>query len=203
MNITILTDNPDSWIIPYLDKLSYDFKHIFSHEYISDGDIMFILSCEKIVPEEYLRFHKYNIVIHPSKLPHGKGWSPLAWQVLENKDKIPVTLFEASEKVDSGDVYLVDYIYLDGTELNDEIKDKQGKLTIKMMLTFIDNYPMKGVAQSGKESFYKKRTTKDSELNINKTIKDQFNLLRVVDNDKYPAFFYHNGQKYIVKVYKG
>ena len=43
--------------------------------------------------------------------------------------------------------------------------------------------------QKGRPSYFKKRTKKDSEININKNIKSQFNLLRIVDNDNYPAFF--------------
>ena len=39
------------------------------------------------------------------------------------------------------------------------------------------------------------------ELNVSKTIKEQFNLLRVCDNERYPAFFYLNNKKYIIKIY--
>lgn len=31
---------------------------------------------------------------------------------------------------------------------------------------------------------------------------EQFNLLRIADNENYPAFFILNGQKYILKIYK-
>ena len=31
---------------------------------------------------------------------------------------------------------------------------------------------------------------------INKTIKEQFNLLRIVNNQEYPAFFEIDGRKY-------
>ena len=44
-------------------------------------------------------------------------------------------------------------------------------------------------AQVGKSEFYSKRTPKDSELDINKSIKDQFNLLRICNNEQFPAFF--------------
>ena len=70
-------------------------------------------------------------------------------------------------------------------------------------MNFIDNYPnINHFDQNGDESFYPKRTKKDSELNVSKTIKEQFNLLRVCDNEIYPAFFYINEKKYIIKIYK-
>ena len=54
----------------------------------------------------------------------------------------------------------------------------------------------------GKGSFYRKRTPEDSELDIDKTIREQFNLLRAVDNNRYPAFFKLNGQKYTLKIFR-
>ena len=92
---------------------------------------------------------------------------------------------------------------LDGTELNDEIKHKQGLIMMEMMLKYINNYDtMIGKPQEGKSTFYSKRTPKNSELDIDKSISSQFNLLRVVDNERYPAFFYLNDKKYIVKIYE-
>ncbi len=76
-----------------------------------------------------MKFNKHNLVIHESDLPKGKGWSPVTWQVLEGKDVIPITLFEAAKNVDAGDIYLQEFIHLDGSELLEEIKHKQGVYT--------------------------------------------------------------------------
>ena len=209
MKITILTDNPNSWILPYVEDLKkelsqlHDIEHVFKTSDIIGGDIMLVLSCEKLLKIEYLKLHKSNVVVHPSKVPLGKGWSPLAWQVLEGLDNIPVSLFEAVEAVDAGDVYIVDYINLDGHELNDEIKHQQGLLTMKMVKKYIDEFEsMVGVPQSGEETFYPRRRQKENEMDVNKTIAEQFNLLRVVDNERYPAHFYLKGEKYILKIIK-
>ncbi len=209
MKITILTDNPNSWILPYVDDLkkelnqTHSVTHIYSISDISGGDIMLILSCEKILKSEHLRLHKSNVVVHPSKVPLGKGWSPLAWQILEGSNNIPVSLFEAGDAVDAGDVYMLNYINLEGHELNDEIKHQQGLITMKMVNKYIDEFEsMRGIPQRGEETFYPRRSQKENELDIDKTISEQFNLLRVVDNERYPAHFYINGKKYIVKIYK-
>ncbi len=114
-----------------------------------------------------------------------------------------MTLFEAVEKVDAGDIYLQEIMSFNGSELAQEIQEKQGNAVKKLVLEFISQYPnIKGKPQVGEDSFYSKRTSKDSELNIDKTISEQFNLLRVVDNERYPAFFIKDGQKYILKIYK-
>ena len=72
-----------------------------------------------------------------------------------------------------------------------------------MSLSFIENYPDNiDKPQIWEETFYRRRLKSDSELDIHKSIKDQFNLLRIADNEKYPAFFVLNGNKYLLKIYK-
>ena len=209
MKVQILVDNRNSWIIPFAKEITQEITDryntkanlIHEHQDVEEGDVLFLLSCEKIFKK--LHLNKHNLVIHESDLPQGKGWSPVTWQVLEGLHKIPITLFEAQESVDSGMIYYQDEIALDGGELLPEIKDKQGQKTKELILKFLDDYPeIHGREQSGEESFYPRRRPEDSALDVDKTIKEQFNLLRVCDNERYPAFFTMNGKKYVIKIYK-
>lgn len=207
--IAVLTS--DNWFVPYAQKLmnilnaiGYDTNLFLSHDEINrDFEVVFILSYFRIIGNDFLRNHKHNIVIHASDLPNGRGWAPLFWQILEKKNMIPITLFEANENADDGDFYIKDYISLEGHELNDEIRDKQAEKTFELCLKFLNEYDaLVPIKQTGTITYYGKRTPKDSELDINKSIKEQFNLLRIVNNDEYPAFFESNGCRYIVKIYK-
>lgn len=206
MKIAILT-SLNQWFVPFAQKLNQQIKDstlYFQHEEIKElFDVLFILSYHSIIPKKHLK-HKHNIVIHASDLPQGKGWAPLFWQVLENKDTISFSMFEASTGVDDGDIYMKNYLKLTGYELNSEIREKQANFTIDMCLEFLNKYEKYKTPkqQIGDESIYKKRTEKDSELDINRTIKEQFNLLRIVDNDNYPAFFDIDGHKYKLTIEK-
>lgn len=205
--ITILTDET-SWMNKYnvilaqeLQALGHDVKILQSKNELEQGDIAFFLSCFEIVEKHKLKLNKHNLVVHESNLPQGKGWSPMSWQILEGKNIIPVTLFEASEEVDAGDIYNQDEVILKGNELISEWQELLGQKTIEMCISFVQKYnEIKPKKQIGIGSFYPKRTPKDSEVNINKTINEQFNLLRIVDNEKYPAFFEINGCKYKLKI---
>jgi len=205
MKIAILTTK-DEWFEKWAIQLACELKSAiyFHHNNIEGFDILFILGYHSIIPKDILKKNKHNIVIHESNLPQGKGWAPLFWQVLEGKNKITFTMFEAGEGIDDGDIYMKRVLRLRGDELNEELRTLQANLTISMCKEFIENYEKykKPFAQKGKESFYPKRTPKDSKLDINKTIKEQFNLLRIVDNEKYPAYFEINNNKYILKIYK-
>jgi len=205
MKIAILT-SPHQWFMSYVKILNEKIENsklFFSHQEI-DGqyDIVFILGYHKVIEKKYRQQHQHNIVVHESALPRGKGWAPLFWQILEGKNEIVFTMFEASDEVDNGDVYMQKTLHFTGYELNEELRKKQAQLTIEMCLEFINNYEKYKLPQKqiGEESFYPKRTPKDSKLDINKTIKEQFNLLRIVDNKKYPAFFYKDKKKYILKI---
>jgi len=205
MKILILT-SPDQWFIPYAKQLQEELPEselLYDHQEITKAyDIVFILSYHKIIPMEQLKANRHNIVVHASALPQGKGWAPMFWQVLEGKNEIPFTMFEASSGVDDGDIYMQEILHLTGYELNDILRDKQANFIIDMCIKFMNNYENYESAekQTGEESFYSKRSAKDSELDVNKTIKEQFNLLRIVDNDGYPAFFEIDGHKYILKI---
>lgn len=209
MKITILTDNPNSWIMPFVEELKtylrrdHEVKHVFESGQVESGDILFILSCEKLVKSCILKLNKNNIVVHPSDLPKQRGWSPLTWQVLEGKNVIPICLFEAHPIADGGGVYVRDEIKLNGTELNSDMKQKQGEITLKMIKKYLkEKDTLLAIDQIGEPTYCKKITSEDSEIDIDKPIKDQFNRLRVVDNERYPAFFKHKNNKYIIKIYK-
>jgi methionyl-tRNA formyltransferase len=208
MKITIVIDNPKSWINEYIEDFTKELKEhevlvCREHADIPEGDIAVFLSCEKIVKKEIRERNRNNLVVHASDLPKGKGWSPLTWQILEGKNKIPVTLFEAVDKVDAGDIYKKEIMEFEGHELIDEMRKKLAEKTFRMLLDFISKYPdNEGIKQEGSESFYEKRKPEESMINLRDSIENQFNLLRVVDNERYPAFFKYQGKKYIVKIYK-
>ena len=207
MKVQILIDNPSSWMFDFKDELEILLKGeghnvlvIDSHKKISSGDILFLLSCEEKLVDFDLNTH--NLVIHASDLPKGKGWSPLTWQVLSGANSIPVVIFEADHKIDNGPIYNRVLVSLDGTELLDELRLKMFETIKKLIINFIKLYPNnKGIDQKGESTFYKRRTKDDSELDVNEPLKAQFNKLRVVDNDRYPAYFIYKSKKYIIKVY--
>ena len=209
MNISVITDTSNSWFIPFAHSLVKALAPLGQATFFSDtqqltgGDIAFFLSCERIVPAATLALHCNNIVVHASALPQGRGWSPLTWQVLEGKNTIPLTLFEASAQVDTGDIYLLEQLELCGNELLPEMRQRMGETIVAMCLTFAHNYPAilaQARPQTGEASSYPRRRPQDSQLNPEQSIAAQFNLLRVVDNNKYPAFFDWRGRRYVVKI---
>lgn len=210
MKVTILLDTSDSFLHDYVSRLikaledrGCDVVFCDKADNIRSGDLLFLLGCRTILTLECLKLNKHNLVIHPSKLPKGRGSAALVWKILEGENILYLTLFEASEKVDSGIIYYQGKIEFKGHELCDEIRHTQAVKTLELVLKFVDAYPdVKGVEQTGEATYYPWRSPKDSKLDIDRTIRQQFNLLRVVDNKRYPAFFEYKGQKYIIQIHK-
>ena len=178
---------------------------VHDKEYLRPGNFCFYLSYEQIVHTNILSQFRHNLVVHESELPRGKGWSPLTWQILEGKNRIPVTLFEAVEKVDSGVIYAQEWMEFEGHELIDELREAQANVTLKLCKRFVENYPQildEAREQDGEESFYPRRLEAGSELDTMQSIEAQFDLLRVVDNQRYTAFFENLGYRYYLKIEK-
>ncbi|YCM46045.1 UDP-2,4-diacetamido-2,4,6-trideoxy-beta-L-altropyranose hydrolase [Verrucomicrobiaceae bacterium 227] len=196
------------WMKPHIEDFFRDQPEVQIFTKARDlpsGDILLILSCWEILNPKILQKHTHNLVIHESDLPKGKGWSPLTWQVLEGSKSIPITAFEAADQVDAGDIFLQGTIELEGHELIEEIRTVQAQASFALCQKFIEQFPAiitRKTRQSGESTFYERRSPKDSRLDPHKTLQDQFNLLRVVDNESYPAYFEHEGHTYLVKIEK-
>jgi len=212
LKIDILIDNTHSFLNDYIGEIkkilgsfaSYKNIRVFKkHSKIKEGDILFILGCDKILSSNSIKKHKLNLVIHPSKLPKGRGGAALFWEILKGKNSFYLTMFDADEKIDNGKIVLTSKIKLKGNELHDEIRIHQAKSTLGIIKKFLKNYQkIEFKKQIGKPSYYPKRTPKDSEININKSIKENFNLLRICSNENYPAFFKYKKKKFIIKIYE-
>jgi UDP-2,4-diacetamido-2,4,6-trideoxy-beta-L-altropyranose hydrolase len=209
LSISICSDKK-SWFNSYIPFLIYKWTKeghacFWSHDSncLVKGDICFYLSYGKIVEKKILKKFKNNLVVHASELPNGKGWSPLTWQILKGKNTIPFTLIEAEEKVDSGVIYKQRWYKLNGYELLPQLRRLQSKITNELCIWFVNNYPhclLKARKQLGRSTVFNRRYPHDSKLDINLSIKDQFNLLRVVDNKNYPAYFELDGNIYSIKI---
>lgn len=170
---------------------------------VGEGDILFLISCSEIVGADVRARFRHTLVVHASALPQGRGWSPHVWQVLEGSGRVPVTLLEAEDRVDTGAIWAQREIRLEGHELYDEINAKLFEQTLTLMDFAIENAAsVRPRPQEGAPSYYRKRAPEDSRLDPNKTIAEQFELLRVADSERFPCFFDYRGKRYRLSLRK-
>jgi len=212
MFIEVLISDAKHPILKYLyewslerKKSGYKVSIVHHSRDLTGGDFLFLVSCSEIIKERILKKFKHSLVLHASDLPEGKGWSPHVWSILEGKDILTVSLLNAASKVDSGDIWLKSRVTLEGHELFDEINQKLFFAELELMTKAVDNINEITPTSQVKTqvNYYSKRSPGDSRLDPNKTFIQQFNLLRIADEERYPAFFEHLGCKYIVTIRKG
>lgn len=208
MHITILTSSKNHPIYPILERWRDDrskehkIELKFSCNEVTYGDFLFLISFGEIVSKDILMRFKNCLVVHASDLPKGRGWSPHIWTILNGESEIIVSLIEAEEKVDTGKIWKQSKIELGGHELFQEINDLLFKETLYLMDSAIKGDILLKEQDSQPGSYYPKRAPKDSEISVTSTIESVFNLLRVSDPVRYPAFFRYKGHKYKIYIEK-
>ncbi len=205
--IVFLFDKSNNYKKKYFDIFKSNKKYIFEKTYnlkkIKKCDVLFIISYTKILPVNLFKKVKLPLVIHESNLPKGRGCSPVLWEVLNKKKIFYVSIIEAKKKVDSGKIILKRKFTIKSEDLYDDIRKKQTQSNVSIVKDFLNIYPkITFKNQIGKPTYFRKRKIQDSELNINKSIKSQFNLMRINNNKEWPSFFYINGKKFVIKILK-
>ncbi|MBU0689929.1 MAG: UDP-glucuronic acid dehydrogenase [Gammaproteobacteria bacterium] len=211
MNISILSsdikhpviDDLKGWMRDMTSK-GHSVELVFDKASLRGGDILFLISYQQLIGEKERAQYGATLVLHASDLPKGRGWSPYIWSILGGANQITVCLLEASEPVDSGAVWLRNSFKLEGHELLPEIHEKLFMAELKLMTQAVEQFgavtPVEQVGEAG--VFLPKRSPSDSRLDPDKTIAEQFDLLRVVDNQRYPAYFDHCGKRYVIHIEK-
>lgn len=207
MRVSVLCSSQDHPIFPYLEAwqhrraTAHTVELVQASRDLSGGDLLLLVSCTEIIRRPIRDKYKTSLVIHASDVPHGRGWSPHVWQVLEGKNEITVTLLEAADPVDSGAILAQQVMTLEGHELANEINAKLFAAELNLMEFACENFGhFQPRPQPNHEppSYYRKRTPDDSRLDPHKSIAEQFELLRVADAKRYPAFFDFRGYRYKV-----
>lgn len=211
MEISILCTDPDHPVVESLQVWAANMSlcgHAVSLIYdkaeLQGGDVLFLVSCSQIIRNHERNKYKATLVLHASDLPNGRGWSPHIWSILNGASQITVCLLEASDPVDSGAIWLKTEFNLEGHELLPEINRKLFAAELTLMTQAVEQFrkisPTQQVGDPG--AYMPRRSPADSRLDPNKTIAEQFNILRVVDSQRYPAFFDYRGKRYLIRIEK-
>ncbi|WP_276666201.1 formyltransferase family protein [Thalassolituus oleivorans] len=162
------------------------------------GDFLFLVSCGELIKANVRANYRHVLVLHASDLPEGRGWSPYIWDVLAGKQALTLCLLEAEDKVDRGRIWFKQTIPLKGHELLTEIHEVLFSAEIELMTrAIVEVDRVIPYAQPFVEGDpHPLRFPADSEISVDKTVREQFNHLRVVDNERFPAFFRLHGRRY-------
>ena len=167
------------------------------------GDICFLISCTEILPIEFMQRYTHVLVIHASDLPKGRGWSPHIWAIIQGQEEVTVTLLEASEKVDCGDIWHKSTHQIPKYFLYSDIIEVVNKAHVDLIDYAVEHHATVDPLSQDlniNPTYLSKRTPVDSEISVNESIASQFDLLRVCDKNRFPSFFHLHGKKFKITI---
>ena len=211
MKITIVCSNPAHPVNTYLSAWvqrhgqDHDIELVRKKSEFTGGDILFLVSCGEIISAKDRSLYSVCLVLHASDLPRGRGWSPHIWELASGAFHITLSLLEAEDKVDSGRIWQKVQIPVPPTALWDEINHLLFTAEAQLMDFALAAYGRIQPEEQSKDikpTHYQLRTPHDSLIDPHKSIAEQFDLIRVCDPQRFPAFFEYRGQRFALKLEK-
>lgn len=211
MKISIVCSNPSHPVNAYLSAWAqrhsqdHNIEIVLKKSELTGGDILFLVSCDEIISTKDRAPYGVCLVLHASDLPLGRGWSPHIWELAAGATHITLSLLEAEDKVDSGRIWHKVQIPVPPTALWDEINHLLFTAEVQLMDLALASYGNIQPQEQPKElkpTYYRLRTPKDSRIDPQKSLSDQFDLIRVCDPHRFPAFFEYRGQRFALKLEK-
>jgi methionyl-tRNA formyltransferase len=168
---------------------------------VDTGDFLFLVSCHELIRADVRSRFRYTLVLHASDLPSGRGMSPHVWQILAGANTVVMTLLNAEDAVDTGDIWQQIPVTFNGTELYDEIHARLFDAELALMGWALEHCDAgRPRPQAGPASYFRRRVPGDSAIDPARPIAEVFDLLRVADPDRYPAYFELRGRRYRIRI---
>lgn len=191
----------------HVQQLGCDVEVISIPDKLStEADICLASGVHYILKPKYLRIPRLGIWgFHESALPRGRGCAPIHWTVLEGGKQLTVSFFELVEKMDEGRLLGQLSCSIHSTALIEDLRamaaDLSKQLIDSNLLGFLSG-KIQPYEQSGNPTYYPKRMPQDSMLDTTKPLDELWDLIRISDNEAYPAWFEIDGEKFIMKRYR-
>ena len=207
--IDVLCSDPGHPVMPWLrrwaSKRPEPVQILHDVSDANGGKVLFLVSCSQLINSERRARYEACLVLHASDLPEGRGWSPLVWQVLEGREDMVLSLLDADEPVDSGAIWAKRSFRVPNhatfAEINERLFTAEVELMDDALRLIAEGHKPKPQSVEA-ATWYPRRRPADSRLDPARTIEEQFDLLRVSDPARYPAYVELRGHRYAVTLTK-
>lgn len=139
-----------------------------------------------IIPKEV--WHHFDcVVFHMTDLPYGRGGSPLQNLILKGLTKTKISAIKVDAGMDTGKVYLKHPLSLNGNA--EQIYKRMSRIIFTEMIPYMIKNQPTPIIQSGKTTFFIRRTPKQSEIKSVNSLTELYDFIRMLDAPEYPKAF--------------
>ncbi|MEI8155482.1 MAG: formyltransferase family protein [Burkholderiales bacterium] len=142
------------------------------------------------------------VVFHSSDLPDGRGWAPIYYSFVEQKDEYVISGILAADEVDTGDIIVRARFPIEAGYTATFLRKIDEVLSLVLIAGVLQHWPDSsptGVPQGGGGSFRSRRHASDNEIDITKPLAEFLPHLRGVEHNN-PAFFVYEKIKYRIEI---
>ena len=137
-------DNQLSFYQP--EKIDEEFTNSIKQ---SRPDVLIVAAYGLILPKHFIDiFPKKAFNIHASILPRWRGAAPIQRAIMHGDDQIGVTIMEVVEKLDAGNIYLINSIKRDPKLTSADYFEILAKDGANLMMQHLNNIALDGTIES-------------------------------------------------------
>jgi len=133
-------------------------------------DVVVVVAYGQIIPKFFLDTAKFGFInIHASLLPKWRGAAPIQRAIMNNDEKIGISIMKIAEKLDTGPVLISKELELDKNETHGEVEKKLSIMGANLLIESLRNLEegtSKFINQNHSEATYAKKIDKN-ETKIN------------------------------------
>ncbi len=172
-----------------------------------DYDLFVSCGFPYIIDDEMLKT-KLAINVHPTLLPRYRGFRSGPFQIINGEKESGVTIHKLTKEMDKGDILAQQSFPITIFDTTKSVFRKAREIEPRLLFDVIQKIKTGEVTytpqdESKSTEYNMLRRPKDSEIDWEKPLKSLYNEIRACDSIDYPAFFYVEGQKIYVKLWRG
>lgn len=199
-------------VIDYVKSENVPYKSIKPQDLFSvlkgmEYDILVSVGWTHIITEECIRLSQYAINVHPTLLPQYRGFRSGPYILINGEKQSGVTVHFIEKELDRGNIIEQESFPINSFDTPMSLKRKTSSIEGHVLLNAISKlragYKDFIAQDESRASQYDEiRTPKDSIIDWNKPLKELYNSIRACDPDNYPAFFWVDGEKVCIRLWR-
>ena len=171
-----------------------------------EGNALLSIGFPYLIPEKLLVLFQPALNVHPTLLPRYRGPTTAAYILINDERESGSTVHYMTAEMDRGDIVVQSQEQLTAFDtirsLQRKVYSSEPQLVIDALMALESGAQALPQNESKATEFPKKRTPDDSMIDPSKPLTALFNQIRACDPDEFPAYFYHQGEKVCIRIWR-